>query len=771
MATFLRDIFAKPVDRSIDGVIKADDKASLLTELDEYVITNEIGARLEQFLDAYNNYDTANGVWISGFFGSGKSHLLKMLALLLENDEVEGQRAVEIFERKLAGNPMLAGALRKAVSIPSRSVLFNIDQKADVISKADVDALLAVFQKVFDEMCGYYGKLPHIAQFERDLDSRGKHIAAAFAEVTGDEVKDILGQYRKDTKVSIEDFANMVKSWIDAQGPKFRLNFFADEVGQYIADNVKLMTNLQTIAESLNTKCKGQAWIVVTAQQDMGSVIGDLTAQQENDFSKIQARFANRMPLNSQDVAEVIQRRLLAKTEAGQITLGNLYDAEENNLRTLFDFGDNSFKFKNFSGKDQFVASYPFPNYQYDLLQRAIMGLSQHNAFEGKHSSVGERSMLGVFQEVAKKLADTPVGGLATFDLMFEGIRTALKSSVQQSIQLAEKNLGDDFAVRVLKVLFLVKYVKEFKPTARNISILLLSRFEADQTEQRRNIEEALSLLERQTLIQRNGEVYEFLTNEEKDVEAEIKAIAVDPAEIERQLDELAFGAILRHGKIKHVGTGVDYAFTRKLDNHSLNREHELSVNIISPFSDDFDAPDVVRSNSMASDEMIVLLGRDVRFTRDLVLWLQTVKFARQVTSGDAQPGRDRIIAEKRDQNTRREKELVQRLRTLIADARLFVRGAELEIGGEDPQERLVKGFQILVDKVYTSLPVLRGATYTEADLGRAGRVDGGLFGGEGSGLTEAEQDVLNHAQSQMRLGTRVSVKALAEKFGAKPYG
>lgn len=800
MANLLRDIFAKPVDRSIDGVIKADDMGSLLIELDEYVITNEIGARLEQFLEAYNNYDTANGVWISGFFGSGKSHLLKMLALLLENDEVEGQRAVEIFERKLTGNPMLAGALRKAVSIPSRSVLFNIDQKADVISKTDVDALLAVFQKVFDEMCGYYGKLPHIAQFERDLDSRGKldafkaafahssgkpwergreqalmegkHIAAAFAQVTGDEVKDILGQYRKDTKVSIEDFANMVKSWIDTHEPKFRLNFFVDEVGQYIADNVKLMTNLQTIAESLNTKCKGQAWIIVTAQQDMGSVIGDLTAQQENDFSKIQARFANRMPLNSQDVAEVIQRRLLAKTDAGQITLGNLYDAEENNLRTLFDFGDNSFKFKNFSGKEQFIASYPFPNYQYDLFQRAIMGLSQHNAFEGKHSSVGERSMLGVFQEVVKRLADTPVGGLATFDLMFEGIRTALKSSVQQSIHLAEANhRGEDFALRVLKVLFLVKYVKEFKPTARNISILMLSRFDADQTEQRRNIEEALSLLERQTLIQRNGEVYEFLTNEEKDVEAEIKAIAVDPAEYEKQLDEWAFGSVLRHNKLKHLGTGIEYAFTRKLDGHSLNREQELSVNIISPYSDDSDRPDVVRSNSMASDEMVVLLGRDSRFTSDLILWLQTVKFARQVTSGDAQPGRDRIIAEKRDQNTRREKDLVQRLRSLMAEARLFVRGAELEIGGEDPQERLLKGFQTLVDKVYTSLPVLRGATYTETDLARAGKTDGELFGGEGSGLTEAEQDVLNHAQAQMRLGTRVSAKALVERFGAKPYG
>ena len=78
------------------------------------------------------------------------------------------------------------------------------------------------------------------------------------------DAADILGQYRADTRVSIEDFANKVKAWIDKQAPKFRLNFFVDEVGQYIAENVKLMTNLQTIAESLNTKCKGQAWVIVT---------------------------------------------------------------------------------------------------------------------------------------------------------------------------------------------------------------------------------------------------------------------------------------------------------------------------------------------------------------------------------------------------------------------------------------------------------------------------------------------------------------------------
>lgn len=169
MANTLRDIFEKPVDRAIEGVIKADDEASLRVELEEYVITNEIEKKLENFLDAYNNYQTSNGVWISGFFGSGKSHLLKMLALLLENRKVDGSTALDLFIDKCVGNEILSADLKRAASVPSKSILFNIDQKADVITKTQLDALLSVFQKVFDEMCGYYGKQSHIAQFERDI--------------------------------------------------------------------------------------------------------------------------------------------------------------------------------------------------------------------------------------------------------------------------------------------------------------------------------------------------------------------------------------------------------------------------------------------------------------------------------------------------------------------------------------------------------------------------------------------------------------------------
>jgi hypothetical protein len=103
----LKDIFLKDINRHIDGVIKADDTESLTVELDEYVVTREVGKRLQTFLEAYNGGRSGNGVWISGFFGSGKSHLLKMLALLLENGETGGRTPLSFFEEKFSGDLLL----------------------------------------------------------------------------------------------------------------------------------------------------------------------------------------------------------------------------------------------------------------------------------------------------------------------------------------------------------------------------------------------------------------------------------------------------------------------------------------------------------------------------------------------------------------------------------------------------------------------------------------------------------------------------------------
>lgn len=799
----LKTIFNKPVDRPIEGVIKADDEASLRLEIEEYVLTNEVEKRLESFLDAYNNYEGANGVWVSGFFGSGKSHLLKMLALLLENRQIDGASALDLFLPKCGDNEILRGDLKRAVAIPSKSILFNIDQKADVISKTQIDALLAVFVKVFDEMCGYYGKQGHIAQFERDLDSRGlyeqfksayestagrtwqkgreqalleaKNIAKAYAQATGGDEASALGildKYRSQYRVSIEDFAEQVHAYIERQSPDFRLNFFVDEVGQYIAENVKLMTNLQTIAESMATKCRGRAWVIVTAQEDMGTVVGEMGKKQGNDFSKIQARFANRMKLTSADVAEVIQKRLLMKTEEGVRLLSDIYHAQSNNFKTLFDFADGSQTYRNYQDRDHFIHSYPFIPYQFALFQSAIQNLSQHNAFEGKHSSVGERSMLGVFQQVAIQIGDHEIGQLATFDLMFEGIRTALKSNIQRAIIQAENHLDGPFAIRLLKTLFLVKYVKEFKPTVRNLCVLMLDGFNQDLPALRKRVEEALSLLEQQTYVQRNGELYEYLTDEEKDVEQEIKSTEVESSDVAAELEKIVFDHVIKQRKIRYDENGQDYPFSRKLDDRLHGREYELAIHVISPFHENAESESILRMQSMGRDELLILMPADERLVRDILMYKRTEKYIRQNISITQQEAVKRILTDKGFQNRERYAELQQRVQSLMGKAKLFVAGADIEIGSEDAQTRVLRGFHELISRAYPNLRMLRGITYTENDIAKCLKhSQQGLFGNDATSLAESEQELLAFIQSNNRGGVRTTLKNLLEKFQRKPYG
>lgn len=798
----LKDIFKKPVDRPIEGVIKADDEASLRLELEEYVLTNEVEKRLEAFLDAYNNYEGANGVWISGFFGSGKSHLLKMLALLLENRTIDGVAALDLFLTKCGENEILRGDLKRAVNIPAQSILFNIDQKADVISKTQMDALLSVFVKVFDETCGYYGKQGHIAQFERDLDSRGlydafktayqdisgrdwprgreqallesKNIARAYAVATGDADADaagILDKYRSQYRVSIEDFANQVKAFLDKRQANFRLNFFVDEVGQYIADNVKLMTNLQTIAESLATKCNGRAWVIVTAQEDMSTVVGEMSKQQSNDFTKIQARFSNRMKLTSADVAEVIQKRLLMKNDEGIGLLTDVYHQQSNNFKTLFDFADGSQSYRNFQDRDHFIHCYPFIPYQFGLFQSAIQSLSQHNGFEGKHSSVGERSMLGVFQEVAKQISGHQLGHLATFDLMFEGIRTALKSHIQRAIINAENQVDNKFAIKLLKTLFLVKYVKEFKPTLRNLCVLMLESFNQDLPQMRKRVEEALNLLEQQTYIQRNGELYEYLTDEEKDVEQEIKNTDVESSEVSSELEKLIFDSVIKNRKIRFEPSGnsggQDYPFSRKLDDKLQGREYELAIHVISPFYENAGSETILRMQSMGRDELLVIMPPDDQLVRDLLMYKRTEKYIRQTVSTTQQDNVKRILTDKGFQNRERHSDLQILVQSLLGKAKLIISGGDVDVGSEEAQTRLTKGFYELIQRVYPNLRMLRGFAYAENDISKflsaSHEID--------TSLAESEQEMLAFVQSNSRGGVRTTLKSLLEKFERKPYG
>ncbi|MEA2095844.1 MAG: BREX system P-loop protein BrxC, partial [Candidatus Cloacimonadota bacterium] len=390
----------------------------------------------------------------------------------------------------------------------------------------------------------------------------------------------------------------------------------------------------------------------------------------------------------------------------------------------------------------------------------------------GKHSSVGERSMLGVFQQVAVHIADHGIRELSTFDLMFEGIRTALKSQIQSSVLMAEKNLDDDFAIRILKALFLVKYVKSFKASLRNISILMLDNFDRNVSDLQKQVEESLGLLEQQTYIQRNGELYEFLTDEEKDVEQEIKNTDVENSEVNKALENIIFDHVLKSRKIRYDENGQDYPFSRKLDGALCGREHELSINIITPFNELIENETTLSMQSMGKDELLVIMPADDRFYHDLVLLKKTDKHVRINFSQTQQETIKRILSDKSLQNREREKELQTKAKELLGEAKCIINLKPLDDSSTDPQTKIIKGFFDLLRRTYPNLNMLGGIKYTENDITTCLTPQGAtLFGNDEKMMSEAEQEMLAYIQGNSRNGVRTTLKTLLERFEKKPYG
>ncbi|SFF42732.1 BREX system P-loop protein BrxC [Flavobacterium xueshanense] len=802
----IKDFFEKDINRNIETVIKADDRDHISDEVAEYVVTKEISKKIRDFFHAYNNYGSANGVWISGFFGSGKSHLLKILSYVMENKEFDGYKSGELFAEKIEEDAMLKGDVISATRIPSESILFNIDQQAQITSKADENAILSVFYKVFFDHLGYYGFQPHVAEFEMWLDKQGKYgefktkfkeknrltweearsdyfdplvtedVASALGEMNNTDAakyETILDDIEDRQKQSIEDFCEKVHDYIKMKPAGFRLNFFVDEVGQYISDNTKLMLNLQTVAETLATRTKGHSWILVTSQEDMEKVVGDMNKSQQNDFSRIQARFSIKIPLTSANVDEVIEKRLLKKDEVAQKHLVSTYKKDKAHLETLLSFSDAGVQFKGYKSDTDFANKYPFAPYQFDLFQQCRRALSTHNAFQGKHASVGERSMLGVFQQVIQNIEQKKDTAIVSFDMMFDGIRNELRGEIQSSIILAERNLDNNFAKKVLKTLFLVKYYGNFKTNKRNISVLMIDDVNVDLKVHEKHIDEALNLLELQSYVQRNGEVYEFLTDDEKDVEQEIKATDLDDQNITQLLKDLLFDEIIRDNKIKNLENKQDYEFTSKIDGIALGREKELEIEIITENFHDHGNELFIQSQTMGSSSMKLLMPSDALFMRDLRMYLRTDKYVKQNQSTSNRVEVKRILQEKSQLNVERRRNLVMMANKGLYSASVFLNGAKQEMSQTtDGKTHVINGFQNLIKSVYSSLRMIGAIQYSEDTIKITIKTpQDDLFGADDETISEAESEILTLINRRKKQSDRTSLNDIKNHFSRRPYG
>lgn len=798
-------IYKKDINREINGVIKADSTSALSEEITEYVITAEQLRLLPRLFETLVPPKKANCVWISGDFGSGKSHLLKILSYVLENKLViDGQKCGDLFAEKANEDFELKGNIQKACKIPTESVLFNIQELHDGLGRNVSDPVLAIFLKVFNKKFGYDDKKPEIAEIERYYDNQGKYellkseyerlhkenwedarkaimlklhklaeVVAGIEGIDKDTAEKNIRAQITNFKMDIDSFVALVKEHLAKQPQNSRFIFFVDEVGQFIGKDVHRMLSLQTIAEGLTDKTNGRAFIVVTSQMDMESTLGDLNTQQSNDFSRIQGRFTTRIFLTSANADEVIQRRLLEKTDEAQSILSNEYDKQKNIIKSLLNFGDQSQFKNNYKNDEQFARCFPFMDYQFNLLQASIIELSKNNAFSGKQQSVGERSMLTITQDVAKLYKNKELDQIVQFCDMYEGLRGVLQTKISSDIQQAERTLNDDLALKVLKALFLLKYVKGFPATLDNITRIMLPTLDTDFPAYRSNIQDALNKLVRQSYIEKGAnEEYHYQTNEEKDIETEIKNEELRPEATNEDFKKIFRDEIFSDSKIKLSNFKI-FSYGRMVDEVLDGRDSEMFIHFITPLNNLMSTAheNMCLYSMQHANQLCVVLGEDKFLAEDLVMFKKADKCLTRLLSRNDDGYRQQIISDKRRVNSRRREEIVKRLMELTKNAKLYIGGQELtDIKSQDLKIRLTDGMRCLVEQVYTNLKMLT-IEYDDTKLKSIinDTTNGALWGKLEDDVCSTE--IFNEITKQKRLAVRTKIKDLIEVFRSGTYG
>ena len=802
----IADMFEKPIDRDIKGVIKVgqDDGENVLQELDEYVVTREMAKHFRDFFAGYkkgiHGHTDKMGVWISGFFGSGKSHFLKILSYLLQNKEVNGKKAIEFFtDGNKLQDPMVIADSKLAGSTSTDVILFNIDSKSEADAKANKDAIIDVFMKVFNEMQGFCGSLPFLAELERKLTEDRQYDAfkAKFKEIQGRDWEETREEFyfiqdeivaslvalgimseeaartwcekAADTySISIEKFANMVRRYCESKGKDHHVVFLVDEIGQYIAGDTRLMLNLQTVTEDLGTACGGKAWVIVTSQQDIDSVV----SVKGNDFSKIQGRFDTRLSLSSANVDEVIRKRILAKKPSAMDTLKLVYDRKESILKNLITFSDEVEK-KLYKNREDFAAVYPFIPYQFNLLGQVLTAIRTHGA-SGKHLAEGERSMIALFKESAMRYMDEAEGIIVPFNIFYNALDKFIDHTHRIVItQAADNSKLQPFDVELLKVLFMIKYVKEIKATVENLTTLMVSEIDEDRIALRKQVDESLSRLIKQTLVQKNGDIYMFLTNEEQDINKAIQNETVEMGEIITEASGIIFQELIKEQKYRY-NARYNFAFNQIVDDryYKNNQSADIGVRIITPYSDREYRPDMLRMLSLQENNVIVHLPDDATFLDEITEALKIGKFITKQGVSLAKSF-EAIKRAKQDELIEKKQRIRIFLEETIKNADIYVSGDKANIGVKDPAGRINEALGKLVNTIYNKLSYMETAPAL-SDIDSVLRTSNQtLFENFETKIANklALDDVLAAIELASARHSKTSMKTLLDRFTTAPYG
>ena len=805
MSIKIKNLFEKEISRDIKEVIKVSQchEENIKEELEEYIVTEELNSHLDEFFKAYskgilNNTDEI-GVWISGFFGSGKSHFLKILSNLLCNKAVDNKGAIEYFYNKELCDSTIDN-MNLIKSISTETILFNIDSKSNFDSKFNKDAIVSVLNKVFNEMQGFCSSVPWIADIERQmtLDGAYEEFKKVFNQLSKkswkearedfyyeeDAIVEALSIATKMSKeaaknwyrrceesysLSIDKFTSRVKEYCDSKGENHHIVFLIDEIGQYIGKDTGLMLNLQTIVEDLGAKCKGRCWIIVTAQEDLN----EFTRAEGIDFSKIQGRFNTRLSLSSTNVDEVIKKRILRKSINGISELKSLYEEKNSVITNLLTFTMDSMGVKLYSDSDEFVENYPFIPYQFSLFQVALEGLREQGLV-GRSLSNGERSLLGAYHQIAIQHMDEELGSLVPFSDFYSTIESFLDSSVRLVISYGENNERlNNFDIEVLKLLFLIKYTKKIKSNIENLATLLVDKVTASKRAIKKNLQESLNRLIVENFIEKNGDEYIFLTANEQEINKRIKNIQIDSGEIIQRVKEIIFNDIYEDTKFTYSNR-YTFNFNKFIDDEKKEPKYSpIGVRIITA---NYDLAEESRGSELKhlsdiENNVIIDISKNDSYLEEIENVLKIDSYLRVEKDETIITATESIDAKKikeREERLNRAKFLIEEA---LKESEVYISGTLLNIKYKNPVGRINEGLRVLVDSVYNKLNYIN--KFLESNKNLQQLIDS--YNQHKEVNTEvnklAMEEINNYIKISFERNLQITMKHLINRFSDLPYG
>lgn len=568
----IKELFNKEITRRINPavVVSEMDEYSINQEIDEYVFTNPITKNMFKFLDAIaNKKEGKTGVWISGYYGSGKSHFIKYLFYCLNS--TYGEKAFNAFKEAASKldpldepNPSQIALLEKRLQqLEIDEIIFNIDAVSQ--GEDSKDRITRVLLNQLNAFRGYNNTNIALALYlEKPLDKSGlfeefkARIKSEFNEEwSGNQLRfsrrylerviRIASEFdpnidqvslkstilEKKQDYTIEFLIDELKDFLGEKSADHRLMFLIDEVSQYIGSDTILLLNLQTIVEEIGAKIGTKVWVVCTAQQELKHLI-DSTDDKTEDFGKIFGRFETMISLESQDAAFITKKRLLDKNSEGIGALNNYYKKFKGSIENQFIFDHDLYQ--NYTDREDFMLTYPFIPYQFRLISDVFESFS-NVGYVGEGVRDNERAILGITHYTTIICKDREIGYFVPFDLFFnEQLEKNLTHHARNILDRAYKisNIqNDSFARRLVNTLFMISNLGDsksinFPANIENLALLMMEAVDTPKLEVQHLVQNVLDELVNKNIIQVTEGKYRFLKEDEIEVAQLIKNTAIN---------------------------------------------------------------------------------------------------------------------------------------------------------------------------------------------------------------------------------------------------